>query len=528
MYTGKFHREELGSFDTVNLNSSNFNSYSLNGILKIGEFSEDPTTLPCTLNKPHTQETITVLLIRFDEAMTNRGCSSYSDIIQSNEWLQHIYTVQTTIPVSETKNETRKSLLNSPPIIIFTSMNEDPGIRENYGNIDILSKSESRLALIRVSDAIQISDLEPQISFVKYIPESGPWIRLFQSKEWKIWLIFFEMFYSSVAILTFSSFIFAIKNYKYNYTNPRLWLFIAILSYTFIFLVMLGYDPWPIHLSEFYYEIIFMAGYYILCLCYAIYLFPWIKATRNLTEVVKYNITFVHKLSRIFQGGTVLAILIKTASIIFYLLQFSPKEIKISIMILNVIFITLEVLFCMIVITTFGTFGIIIVFARIHEQKTRRRSRERRPAGSRKSVRKEIFLSGILTILVIISLLFLTFQKVSRLFLPISIKSFWIMRTMNDVSNIFSSLVLITGLYSNTIGKYSHMIYTGSSDENITTSTVSDNSINNVNAIISNDIINYDTNNNDNINVITTTATTSGRNKRSTIEVLFGRNSLGL
>lgn len=97
-------------------------------------------------------------------------------------------------------------------------------------------------------------------------------------------------------------------------------------------------------------------------------------------------------MSRIFQGGTVLAILIKTASIIFYLLQFSPKEIKISIMILNVIFITLEVLFCMIVITTFGTFGIIIVFARIHEQKTRRRSRERRPAGSRKSVRKEIFL----------------------------------------------------------------------------------------------------------------------------------------
>jgi hypothetical protein len=64
------------------------------------------------------------------------------------------------------------------------------------------------------------------------------------------------------------------------------------------------------------------------------------------------------------------------------------------------------------------------------------------------------------------------------------------------------------------------MIYTGSSDENITTSTVSGDSINNV---ISSGTSNYDIIN-DNI----TTATTSGRNKRSTIEVLFGRNSLGL
>lgn len=183
---------------------------------------------------------------------SNRSCESYDPHVNSNvkkfflfsdsnEWLQHNYLIQTTIPVSETKNETRKSLLNSPPIIIFTSMNEDPGIRENYGNIDILSKSESKLALIRVSDAVQISDLEPQISFVKYTPDSGPWIKLFKSKEWKIWLIFFEIFYSSVAILAFSSFILAIKNYKYEYTNPRLWLFIAILTYTFSKLFFIRY-----------------------------------------------------------------------------------------------------------------------------------------------------------------------------------------------------------------------------------------------------------------------------------------------
>jgi hypothetical protein len=140
---------------------------------------------------------------------------------------------QTTIPVSETKNVTGKSLLNLPPIIIFTSINEDPGIRENYGNINILSKSQSKLALIRVSDAIQISDLKPQISFVKYTPDSGPWIKLFNSKEWKIWLILFEMLYSFVAILAFLSLILAIKNYKFDYTNPRLWLFIVILACTF-------------------------------------------------------------------------------------------------------------------------------------------------------------------------------------------------------------------------------------------------------------------------------------------------------
>ncbi|GBB85074.1 hypothetical protein RclHR1_11650001 [Rhizophagus clarus] len=557
MYTGKFHRliiilllliiysstyctaklilfnvnkEELGSFDTVNfmvLNSSNDDSYSLSGTLEIGEFSEDPTTSsPCTLNQFRTKENITILLIRFDEAMKN-GCSSYADVIQSNDWLRQNYMVQTTIPVSETKNETGNSLINLPPVIIFTSMNGgDPGLRENYGNIDILSQSKSKLALISVSDATQISNLEPQVSFVQYTSDSGPWIKLFKSKEWKIWFILFEIFYSSVVIVAFSSFVLAIKNYKFEYTNPRLWLFIVILAYTFIFLVMLGYDPWAIYLSEFYYEIIVMAGYYMLCLCYSIYLFPWIKATKNLTEVVKYNMIFVRKLSRIFQCGAVLVILIKTASIIFYLLQFSPKEINISLEILNEIFITLEALFCVIAVITFGAFGITIFFARIHEQRTRRRSRERRPAGSRKSVRKEIILSGILTILLIISLLFLTFQKIIMIFLPITIKSFWIIRTTNDIANIFSSSVLIIGLYSNTIGKYSHMIYTGSSDENVTTSTVSGDSINNVSAIISsNDIINEEDISNDNI---VTTTTTTGRNKRTTIEILFGRNSLGL
>jgi hypothetical protein len=110
MYTGKFHRriiilllliiysstyctaklilynvnrEELGSFDTVNFNSSNDDFYSSSGTLTIGEFSKDPTTSsPCTLEQPRTIKTITVLLIRFDEAIANHGCSSYADVIQ--------------------------------------------------------------------------------------------------------------------------------------------------------------------------------------------------------------------------------------------------------------------------------------------------------------------------------------------------------------------------------------------------------------------------------------------------------------
>ncbi|RIA92166.1 hypothetical protein C1645_874958 [Glomus cerebriforme] len=494
-------------------------SYSLTGSLVIGEFLDPKTSSSCTLYHPSTPKyvkDITVLLIRFDEALTNYGCSSYADVIQRNEWLQHNFTTQTT---SETTNETNDSLSNLPMVIIFTSMNDgDPGIREKYyGNVDILSKSESKLALIRVSDAKEISYLKPKTSFINFTSDSGPWINLLKSKDWKIWSILFGIFYSSMIILAFSSFILAINQYKFDLTNLRLWLFIAILSYSFILLVIFEYDPWSIrynYLSELNYEIIVMTAYYILCLCYAIFLFPWIKATRNLTEVVNYNIGFVRKLSRIFQCGTGLAILIKTTSIIFYLLQFSPNGIKISLMILRVIFTILESLFCLIIICTFGTFGVIIFFARIHEQKTRRRrSREHQPV-SRKSVRKEIFLSGILTIIIIISLIFVTLQEVIMIYLPITIESFWIIRITNDVSNIFSGLVLIIGLYSNTIGKYSHMMYSGSSDENITTSTFSGDSSNNPNVITS---INDD--------IITTT---NVRNKRTTIEILFGRNSLGL
>jgi hypothetical protein len=119
-------------------------------------------------------------------------------------------------------------------IIIFTSTNDgDPGIREKYfGNIDILSKSISKLVLIRMSDATQISDLMPKISFVEFYSDSGPWIKLLQSKGLEIWTILFGFFYSSIIVLAFLSFILAIKNYKFELTNPRLWLFIAILVYT--------------------------------------------------------------------------------------------------------------------------------------------------------------------------------------------------------------------------------------------------------------------------------------------------------
>ena len=104
-------------------------------------------------------------------------------------------------------------------------------------------------------------------------------------------------------------------------------------------------------------------------------------------------------------------------------------------------------------------------------------------------------------------------------YLPTTINSFWVIRITNDVANIFCSLVLITGLYSNTIGKYSHMVYTGSSDEDITTSTASrESSLHNHNG--SSDVGSTSNHNNHNNH--------NNHQRRSTMEILFGRNSLGL
>jgi len=69
---------------------------------------------------------------------------------------------------------------------------------------------------------------------------------------------------------------------------------------------------------------------------------------------------------------------VKTASIIFYLLQFTSTKIKISLMVLRLIFVALEGLFCLIVIFIFGTFGTMIYLTRMHEQKLIRELRTRR------------------------------------------------------------------------------------------------------------------------------------------------------
>ena len=105
----------------------------------------------------------------------------------------------------------------------------------------------------------------------------------------------------------------------------------------------------------------------------------------------------------------------------------------------------------------------------------------------------------------------ITLQKIT-IYLPITIQTFWITRITNDLSNIFCSLVLLIGLHSNTIGKYSHMMYSGSSDENITTSTISpppsrDSSFHNSSVAA---------------------GATSRHQRRNTMEILFGRRSLGL
>ncbi|CAG8455910.1 13832_t:CDS:2 [Funneliformis caledonium] len=546
-------KNELASFDTINFIWIKSSLISLsNASLVIGEFLSGST--PCRI-KPPSIPNIDVILIKFDKASTNYGCSSYADVIQSNGWLDdqddqpetaefpstESITITTTISGCELSSTPKSTTIcnnalslnmvqprddvSTPKVIIFSSMNGgDPGIRDKYyGDFKILSKAKSNLALIRRSDAKKVSKLKPKTSFVEFISETGPWMELLESKELKIWSILFGILYSSIIISSFSLFVLAIKKYKCAPTNPRLWLFIAIISCACIFLSMLEYDPWAMrsnHLSELKYESIVMTGYYVLCLSYAIFLFPWIKATKNLSEEVIYRIELVQKLCRIFQFGIIIAILLKTGSIIFYLFRFSSMKFIIPSKILQLIFMILEGLFCLITMLIFGIFGTIIFFARMHEQRLIRALRKRRrpnndvpsqPSARQARVDKEIITSLTLTILLIISLLFITLQKVT-IYLSVTIQSFWITRITFDVSNIFCSLVLLFGLHSNTIGKYSHMTYTGSSDENVTISTISpppsrDSSLHNSSIAA---------------------GATSRHKRRTTVEILFGRRSLGL
>ncbi|CAG8680860.1 3532_t:CDS:2, partial [Funneliformis mosseae] len=484
-------KNELASFDTINFIWIKSSLISLsNASLVIGEFLSGST--PCRI-KPPSIPNIDVILIKFDKASTNYGCSSYADVIQSNGWLDdqddqpetaefptESITITTTISGCELSSTPKSTTIcnnalslnmvqprdnvSTPKVIIFSSMNGgDPGIRDKYyGDFKILSKAKSNLALIRRSDAKKVSKLKPKTSFVEFISETGPWMELLESKELKIWSILFGIFYSFIIISSFSLFVLAIKKYKCAPTNPRLWLFIAIISCACIFLSMLEYDPWAMrsnHLSELKYESIVMTGYYVLCLSYAIFLFPWIKATKNLSEEVIYRIELVQKLCRIFQFGIIIAILLKTGSIIFYLFRFSSMKFIIPSKLLQLIFMILEGLFCLITMLIFGIFGTIIFFARMHEQRLIRALRKRR-------------------------------------------------RPNNDVP---SQPMLLFGLHSNTIGKYSHMTYTGSSDENVTISTISpppsrDSSLHNSSIAA---------------------GATSRHKRRTTVEILFGRRSLG-
>ncbi|CAI2170626.1 12893_t:CDS:2 [Funneliformis geosporum] len=514
-------RNELASFETIDFMWIKPSLISLsNASLVISEFLNDST--PCRIKRPSRPD-IDVLLIRFDEVSTNYGCSSYADVIQSNGWLDNQDDTSTSIPetaefpssesvtitttltgceLSSTPKSTtticNKALslnmvqprdsISPPRIIIFTSMNGgDPGIREKfYGDFEILSKAKSNLALIRISDATKVSKLKPKTSFVEFISDKGPWMELFESKELKIWCILFGIFYSSIIISSFSLFVLAIKKYHCALTNPRLWLFIAIIICACIFLSMLEYDPWAMrsnHLSELMYESIVTTGYYVLCLSYAIFLFPWIKATKNLSEEVIYKIEFVQKICRIFKVGIIIAILLKTVSIMFYLLQFSSMKIKISSTILQLIFIILEGLFCLIAMLIFGIFGTIIFFARMHEQHLIRALRKRRrPNQMQPSARQSLACVNN------------------------------IINNLDFIYHFAKDYILLVALHSNTIGKYSHMTYTGSSDENVTISTIS--SPPSRGSSFHNSSI--------------AAGATSRHQRRTTVEILFGRRSLGL
>jgi hypothetical protein len=67
-------------------------------------------------------------------------------------------------------------------------------------------------------------------------------------------------------------------------------------------------------------------------------------------------------------------------------------------MALRVIFTVLETLFCLFMICSFGTFGVILFFARIHDLRTRRVREHRSGHGARKNhARREIFLVSFTT-----------------------------------------------------------------------------------------------------------------------------------
>ncbi|CAG8618293.1 16894_t:CDS:2 [Acaulospora morrowiae] len=504
LYTSDNSKIIFSTVDFMWVNSCDYGY--VNGSLVIASFLGDKSD-PCTLNP--VPDNTSILLVPFEDGLNN-GCSSYSDVILSNPWLQ----IPRDIPGLRSFHVIRRSIYAPQcpsTVVIFTSTNNgDPGVRERYmGDSRFLSKARSALVLIRTVDAAKVINLFNETSNAMVTRDNGSWIMLLNSKGLLIWSIVFGILYGCVAVSAFYLTSVGIYKHGLTLTNPRPWLLMGVgLSSA----IMLEYDPWAMHydrLSELQYEIVQMSGYFILCICYAIFLFPWIKATRNISEELDYRTPLVRKLCRVFHLGLFFAVLVKSVALIFCLFGFTPT-INIKRDISKIIYIVMESVFTFFAIFTYAIFGIIMVLARKCEHDSIRQNANAQIRRSR--TYREIVKSGILTISLILSLLFITVHTIFTIFLPPTIHNFWIVRILDDLSLVFGCLVLLIALQYNAVGKYSHMLYTGSSDENATESTVS--------PPISRDSSFHNSNNSG-------AEATDSRGKRNTVEILFGRRSLG-
>ncbi|CAG8519387.1 4266_t:CDS:2, partial [Gigaspora rosea] len=115
---------------------------------------------------------------------------------------------------------------------------------------------------------------------------------------------------------------------------------------------------------------------------------------------------------------------------------------------------------------------------------------------------KQNFETGILTISLILSFLFVTIHTLITPFLSATIRNFWITRITDDVSFVSGCIILLIALHSDSISKYSHMTYTSSPEESSTENSQNPS---------------RSSSNGGNV---------PNRPKRNTLEILFGRKSI--
>lgn len=397
--------------------------------------------------------------------------------------------------------------------------NGDPGFKEKYvGNLQSLSKAAPALTLMRIADMSNVQNLLNQTSYAVFIRDSGPWINLLNSDIFLIWTIISGTFYGSIVIISLGLILWGIYKKKFALDNPKPWLLTGIIICATIFPIIFTYDPWGLRyrrVSSVVYQTLITLGYFILCLNYTIFLFPWIKATRHLAEDLDYKVILVRRISKIFFIIILLDGLIKIISFLFYILAqvYTMSILGQTFIIVNIV---LETIFIFLVICGYAIFGCIIMLARKNDlvpivvdpsslrnnEQQRRSSPRNNDQIRRVRTNKQIFETGILTISLILSFLFITIHTLVTPFLSATIRNFWITRITDDVSFVSGCIILLIALHSDSISKYSHMTYTSSPEESSTENSQNPS---------------RSSSNGGNV---------PNRPKRNTLEILFGRKSI--